>query len=165
MTVVQRGLPKAINQHIAEFWTFKKCKYCKKHYHTDYFRIDCDFFYDAYKETDKCYYCREPWKHWKSFDWEIETMIMGFTDIPDWMDFDRSWDDYDEIFNDGDGEEMDHAKMCIFNFGYEHGIPPSFIPYHRYFVYDGYAWTPERIQGYKWMGLGTYEEFLMYCSP
>lgn len=64
-TIVQRGLPKVINQHIAEYWCFKKCDHCKKHYHLNHFKFQYIMRRKRWTNTDECYTCRNVPQLWK----------------------------------------------------------------------------------------------------
>lgn len=64
ITIVQHGLPKEINKHIAEYWGFKKCRQCKNHSWYTHFRHMYSEDRLTFVTTNRCFGCTNLPKKW-----------------------------------------------------------------------------------------------------
>lgn len=120
ISIVQQGLPKDVNKHIAEYWCFKKCYKCKQYRHKD-------FYAQIYIKS--CYYCRDVCLEWNIYVshlnvHEINAVgeICKRINLPAWMRCHRGrgrialWKLIQMI------DELD-------DFARLHSIPPQFFDY------------------------------------
>lgn len=125
-TVIQRGLPKVLNQHIAEYWCFQKCIICKKHKHTNHFKGD--LLRVGY--INVCFDCRYVNLAWPERPNQHErvksasNVLREVYTLPSWMTF----GDADELYT---WHDMKIAVIDILQFAYRHGIPPEYIDYEN----------------------------------
>lgn len=124
-TVVQKGLPKVLNQHIAEYWGFRKCNFCSKHKHLNHFKEGG--LHGGY--VNGCFDCRYIYLLWPDIvnkqTGRIQSAGQTLKDVyrmPKWMTF----NDANYIYSCHD---LKMALIDILQFADEYGIPPEYLDY------------------------------------
>lgn len=105
-TVVQRGLPKVLNQHIAEFWGFKKCIRCHSHSYITHFKFNYTECRQSFSLSKYCYTCQDAERMYEleqyigqlpSQDSYEAYILSTHCTLPSFMTFNNIPEDFDHL--------------------------------------------------------------------